>query len=65
VEAAYISPLELPSGSANAIPLPKAAFWFQANLSTASMVVVDQSTIFEVDMSDGQPKNISYDANGI
>jgi hypothetical protein len=29
------------------------------------MVVVDQSTVFEVDMSDAKPKDISYDENGI
>ncbi|KAH0563227.1 hypothetical protein GP486_002213 [Trichoglossum hirsutum] len=64
VQAVYISPLELPPGKATIIPLPKVAFWFEANLSTSTMVVVDQSTIFEVDMSDAKPKDISYDENG-
>jgi hypothetical protein len=64
VEAAYISPLILPPGGAKVIPLPKVAFWFQADLRTASMTVVDESNIFEVDMTDGLPKIITYDASG-
>jgi hypothetical protein len=46
------------------IPLPKVCFWFQQNLDTATMIAVDTSTVFEVDLSDGQPATITYDADG-
>ena len=45
-------------------PLPKVCFWFQQNLDTSTMVTVDKSTVFEVDLSDGGPATINYDANG-
>jgi len=60
----FISPLKYPPGFATMTPLPKVCFWFQQNLDTGTMITVDKTTVFEVDLSDGQPKTITYDANG-
>jgi hypothetical protein len=60
----FISPLKYPPGFATMTPLPKVCFWFQQNLDTSTMVTVDKSTVFEVDLSDGGPATINYDANG-
>lgn len=46
-------------------PLPKVAFWFQQNLESETMITVDKSDIFEVDLSDGQPAVVEYNGNGI
>jgi len=59
----FISLLKYPSGFAAMTPLPKVCFWFQQNLDTGTMITVDKSTVFEVDLSDDQPKTITYDAN--
>jgi hypothetical protein len=46
-------------------PLPKVCFWFQQELTSGTMITLDMSTVFQVDLTDGQPAGINCDKNGI
>lgn len=65
LRAVFISPLEYPPGFATMIPIPKVCFWFQANLKTNTMITVDKSDVFEVDLTGSTSATINYDANGV
>ncbi|KAF2094692.1 hypothetical protein NA57DRAFT_60112 [Rhizodiscina lignyota] len=56
----YITPFELPKGFATLKPLPRVAFWFQADLSTKMMAVIDRTDVYEVDLSGGSSATITY-----
>ena len=59
-----MSPLKFPPGKATLTPLPKVVFWFEAHLESSTMIAMDQSNTYKVDLSGGLTAAISYDKDG-
>jgi hypothetical protein len=59
----YISPVEVP-GVAQFTPINKIAIWFQQNIKTSTMIVVDKSYVHLMDFTHATQQTTTYTDEG-